>query len=142
MARPDKVYSRFRAVVGTAALTGQFGGPSAAKELICVETGTDGKLYASDQGAAEGVVWTPEGKADPTVSNYNVAPIGSTVTVFTSAEFTDDLDTLVAGDKVWSAASGGIVESAPGTGTVQKIGMVVTDDTGDDRLIINVPLAD
>jgi len=141
MARPDKVYSRFRAVVGTAALTGQFGAAT-TPDLICVEVGTDGKLYASPQGGAEGVVWTPEGKADPTVSNFNVAPIGATVTVFTSAEFTDDLDALVAGDKVWSAASGDVVESAPGTGTVQRIGVVVTDDTGDDRLIINVPLAD
>lgn len=142
MARPDKVYARFRGVVA-ANLTGIWG-DDAAPDLICVDINGSGQLVAAAQGLAKGVIWTPEGKASPEVANYNVALAGSVMTVFTMAElvgsFTENTSgaALTAGESVWSIAAGSVDDAAPGAGVVQKIGFMVDSDVGGDRLVLNV----
>ena len=146
MARPDKVYVRFR---GTPAanLTGVWGDDT-APDLINVKLDGSGLLVAADQGEAIGVVWTPEGKASFDVANANVALAGAPVTVFVAAEFVGTFDeastaeALTAGEGVWSADSGTISDSAPGSGVVQQIGFMVASDEGDTRLVLNVVLPD
>lgn len=138
MARPDKVYVRFRGVVA-ANLTGVWG-DATDPDLICVDLDASGNLVAAGAGAAKGVIWTPEGKSDSSVANYNVALAGSVMTVFVNAEFTGTFDgtpALVAGEEVWSAASGDVVDAAPGVGG-QLIGFMAASDEGDPRFILNV----
>jgi hypothetical protein len=139
MARPDKVIASFRGVVGSVALTGQFGREAAGdKDLIFVKADTDGTLIVAGEGEAEGVVWTPEGKADPTVANFNVAAIGTKVTVFTIAAFTDwveDTD-LAVGDTLYAAASGDMATVAPTT--IQLVGQIYANDQGDDVMWFNI----
>lgn len=141
MARPDKVYARFRGVVA-ANLTGVWG-DDAAPDLINVAVNGSGLLVAAGKGLAEGVIWTPEGKANPDVANYNVALAGSVMTVFVIAEFvgTFDEDTsaaaLTAGEGVWSIAAGSVDDAAPAAPT-QKIGQMVASDEGGVRLFLNV----
>lgn len=141
MARPDKIYARFRGVVA-ANLTGVWGDDT-APDLICVKSDGSGLLVAADQGEAEGVIWTPEGKSDSGVANFNVALAGSVMTVFVGAEFVGTFDeastaeALTAGDGVWSADSGTISDSAPAA-PVQKIGQMFASDEGDARLFLNV----
>lgn len=133
MARPDKVYVRFRGVVA-ANLTGVFG--STVPDLICVDVDGNGQLVAAGAAAAKGVIWTPEGKSDPSVANYNVALAGSVMTVFQRAEFVSDVwasPTLDDGDDVFSAAAGDVAT----TGT-QQIGIMVDSDEGGDRLILMI----
>lgn len=133
MARPDKVYVRFRGVVA-ANLTGVFG--STVPDLICVDIDANGQLVAAAAGAAKGIIWTPEGKASPDVANFNVALAGSVMTVFTRAEFVSDVwasPALDDGDDVFSAASGDVAT----TGT-QQIGFMVDSDEGGDRLIVAI----
>lgn len=132
MARPDKVYARFRGVVA-ANLTGVWG-DATTPDLICVDVDASGQLVAAGAGAAKGVIWTPEGKSDSSVANFNVALAGSVMTVFVAAEFTGDLDALVAGDEVFTAAAGDVTETGPG----QMIGFIADSDEGGDRLILNV----
>ncbi len=110
-----------------------------------VRRDANGLLVVATQGTAEGVIWTPEGKASTAVANYYDAAIGSKMTVFMIAQFTDiEGDAgLTDGAVLWSTAGGDVVFAAPGTGTVQKVGFVCVNDTGvDSRLVINVPLAD
>ncbi len=133
MARPDKVYARFRGVVA-ANLTGVWG-DATTPDLICVDIDASGQLVAAGAGAVKGVIWTPEGKSDDSVADFNVALAGSVMTVFTEAEFVGNLDALVAGDEVFSAAAGDVTETGPG----QMIGFIVDSDEGDDRLILRVP---
>jgi len=130
MARPDKVIATFRGVTA-AALTGQFG-VTATPDLICVKMDGNGKLVAATAGDAVGVVWTPEGKADPTVSNFNVMPISTKCTVFVIAEFTDDLGTLAAGDTLYSDASGDV---AIMRGNHHPLVQVVGDDRRSGRCL-------
>lgn len=138
MARPDKVYTRFRGVVA-ADLTGVWG-DTTTPDLICVDIDANGQLVAAGAGAAKGVIWTPEGKSDDSVADFNVALAGSVMTVFTSAEIVGTLDAtpLTAGDEVWSAAAGDVTETDPGVGG-QMIGFMADSDEGDDRLILRVP---
>lgn len=128
MSRPDKVYTRFRGVVA-ADLTGQFGSDD---DLIAVAIDGNGQLVAAGAGAAKGVIWTPEGKANPDVANFNVATAGSVMTVFVDAEFVET--GFEAGDQLRSAASGNVSDS---TGA-QVIGFVVDSDEGGDRLVLRV----
>lgn len=142
MARPDKVYVRFR---GTPAsnLTGVWG-DDAAPDLICVKLDSNGKLVASGQGEALGVVWTPEGKAHPDVANFNVALATQVYTVFVIAEFVGSFTenstgaALTVGEGVWSIAAGSVDDAAPGAGTVQKIGHMAYSDEGGPRLFLNI----
>lgn len=142
MARPDKVYARFRGVVASN-LTGVWGDDD-APDLINVTVDGSGLLVAAGQGLALGVIWTPEGKAHDGVADYNVALAGSVMTVFVIAEFvgTFDEDTsgaaLVAGEGVWSIAAGSVDDAAPGAGVVQRIGTMVASDEGGPRLVLNV----
>lgn len=142
MARPDKVYTRFRGVVA-ANLTGIWG-DDAAPDLINVTVDGSGLLVAADQGLALGVIWTPEGKSDPSVANFNVALAGSVMTVFVCAEFVGTFTeaataaALTAGEGVWSIDDGSVDDAAPGAGVVQRIGTMVASDEGDTRLFLNV----
>lgn len=136
MARPDKVNVRFRGKV-LADLTGNWG--DTVPDLICVDIDAAGLLVASAAGVAKGVIWTPEGKSDPGVADYNVAKAGSVMTVFVSAEFVGTFASpaLVAGEQIWSAAAGDVVDAAPAN-PAQKIGFMAASDEGDPRLILNV----
>lgn len=145
MARPDKVYSRFRGVVASN-LTGVWG-DNAAPDLINVKLDASGLLVAADQGEAIGVIWTPEGKASTGVANYNVALAGSVMTVFVCAEFVGTFDeaataaALTAGEGVWSIDAGSVDDAATASPT-QKIGFMVASDEGGPRLFLNVVPAD
>ena len=136
MARPDKVYVRFRGVV-LADLLGLWG--SAVPDLLCVDVDAAGLLVASAADVAKGVIWTPEGKSDSGVANFNTALAGSTMTVYVNAEFTGDFasPTLTAGEEVWSAAAGDVVDSDPGIGG-QLIGFMAASAEGDPRFILNL----
>jgi hypothetical protein len=139
MARPDKVYASWRGVVAGSNLTGVWG-DATAPDLICVDIDASGLLIASGADAAKGVIWTPEGKSESGVANFNVALAGSVMTVFTQAQFTGTFDgtpALTAGDEVWAAAAGDVVDSAPGVGG-QLIGFMAASDENDVRLILNV----
>jgi hypothetical protein len=138
MAKPDKVYTRFRGVVA-ANLTGVWG-DATNPDLICVDIDASGNLVAAGANLAKGIIWTPEGKSDDSVANFNVALAGSVMTVFVNAEFVGTFDgtpPLVAGDEVWAAAAGDVVDVDPGVGG-QLIGFMAASDEGDDRLILNV----
>lgn len=133
MARPDKVYTRFRGVVA-ADLTGVFG--DTVPDLICVDIDGNGQLVAAALDSVKGIIWTPEGKASPDVADFNVAKAGSVMTVFVAAEFVSDAwasPALAAGDEVFSAAAGDVAT----TGT-QLVGFMVDSDEGGDRLVVNV----
>lgn len=133
MARPDKVYVRFRGVVA-ANLTGVFG--DTTPDLIAVDLDASGQLVAAAAGEAKGIIWTPEGKASTDVANFNVALAGSVMTVFVAAEFVSDAwasPVLAAGDDVFSAAAGDVAT----TGT-QLVGFMVDSDEGGDRLVVNI----
>lgn len=136
MARPDKVYVRFRGVVASN-LTGVWG-DATTPDLVCVDIDASGQLVAAGAGAAKGVIWTPEGKSDSGVANFNVALAGSVMTVFVNAEFVGDLNALVAGDEVWSAAAGDVTEVDPGVGG-QLIGFIADSSEGDARLVLSIP---
>ena len=137
MARPDKVYARWRGVVASN-LTGIWGDDT-NHDLICVDIDASGNLVAAGANAAKGVIWTPEGKAEPGVANYNVALAGSVMTVFTQAEFTGTFDEtpLAVGDEVWADAAGDVTNVDPGAGG-QLIGFMAASDENDVRLILNV----
>lgn len=137
MARPDKVYVRFRGVVA-ANLTGVWG--DTVPDLICVDLDGSGLLVAAGAGLAKGVIMTTEGKASPDVANYNVALAGQPYTVFVSAEFVSDAwasPTLTAGESIWSGAAGDVVDSVPAN-PAQKIAWMAASDEGNPRLILNV----
>ena len=143
MARIDKVYVRFRGVVAAAtAITGIWG-DDAAPDLACVILDASGELIVSTAGDAMGVIWTPEGKSDPAVANYNVAAAGSVMTVMVNAElvgtFDEDTsaDAILVGESVWSGAAGTIVNALPAVPR-QLIGFMAASDEGDPRLILNV----
>ena len=141
MARIDKVTVRFRGVVATD-ITGIWG-DDAAPDLCCVIVNSSGLLIVSTAGDAEGVIWTPEGKSDTGVANYNVALAGSTMTVLVNAElvgtFDEDTsaDAILVGESIWSGAAGTIVNSVPAAPT-QKIGFMAASSSGDPRLVLNV----
>jgi len=139
MARPDKVMGRFRGVVASD-ITGQFGNSSGNEDLALVKSDASGNLIVSVEGDAEGVIWTPEGKADPTVADFNVAKAGSVVTVFTLAEFSDiEADTnFAAGDTLWSSAAGDIVTASPTT--PQRVAVCYANEKGTERLVFNIAL--
>jgi len=135
MSRPDKVYARFRGhVKSDTAITGLFGTGS---DLVCVTTDGSGDIVLAGEGLAEGVIWTPEGKADSGVANFNVAAAGAVVTVYTNAEFVGT--GLTVGDKIWSTAVGDVQNSATSVPT-QQIGMVVNNDPakGGERFVVNI----
>lgn len=135
MSRPDKVTGRFRGVVKSdTAITGVYGTGS---DLVNVTTDGGGELVLAGSGLAEGVIWTPEGKADSGVVDFNVAAAGVVVTVYTHAEFVDT--GLSVGDKIWATAAGDVANSATAVPT-QQIGMVVLNDPakGGERFVVNI----
>lgn len=135
MSRPDKIYSRFRGVVKSdTAIAGVFG---TGTDLACVTVDANGELVLAGSGLAEGVIWTPEGKADSGVANFATAAAGSVVTVYTNAEFVDT--GLTVGNKIWADAAGDVATSATAVPT-QQIGMVVLNDPakGGERFVLNV----
>lgn len=135
MSRPDKVYVRFRGhVKSDTAITGLFGTGS---DLVCVTVDGSGDLVLAGSGLAEGVIWTPEGKADTGVANYNVAAAGAMMTVYVIAEFVGT--GLTVGNKIWSKAVGDVQTTAT-SAPIQQIGMVVNNDPakGDERLFVNI----
>lgn len=146
MARPDKVRVEFRGTVAAATdIDGVFGAGAGSEDLALVKRDANGQLILANQGEAEGIIWTPEGKADTGVANYLRAHAGSRVTVYSHAEFVDiEGDALLTeGAALWSTASGDVVAAAPGTGTAQKVGFVLEGgDTNKPRLVVNISLAD
>lgn len=133
MARPDKVFVAFRGIVAT-----NIGGVFGDGDLVTVKNDGSGKLVVAGAGEAEGVIWTPEGKSDSSVSNFKTVTTNQVVTVYQIAQFTDTTG-LADGDVIWTAASGDVVTSEPAaTATRQKIGMVFTGDNTESRLMINV----
>lgn len=141
MARIDKVYTRFRGVVASD-ITGIWG-DDAAPDLACVIIDSSGELIVSTAGNAQGVIWTPEGKSEPGVANYNVALAGSVMTVLVNAELTGTFDedtsadAILVGESIWSGAAGTIVNSVPAAPT-QLIGFMAASASGDPRVILNI----
>lgn len=141
MARPDKVMGRFRGVVDTD-LTGLFGTGDGAglEDLILVKSDSSGLLIVATQGTAEGVIWTPEGKADPTVTDFFVAQAGSVMTVFTLAEFSDtegDTTNFAVGVELWSTAAGDVVTSVTATPS-QKVARTYANEKGGVRTVFSI----
>lgn len=133
MARPDKVFVAFRGIAAT-----NIGGVFGDTDLVCVKNDGSGKLVVAGAGEAEGVIWTPEGKSDSSVSNYKTVSTNQVVTVYQIAQFTGTTG-LADGDIVWTAASGDIATSEPAaTATRQKIGVVFTGDNTESRLMVNI----
>lgn len=144
MARPDKVYASYRGIVSAVAIAGQFGAAAASEDLALVKRDGSGNLVVATQGDAEGIIWTPEGKASSSVASFLSAAAGAKMTVFTMAQFTDvegDLG-LTAGAVLWSTAAGDVVFAVPAA-PIQKVGFVMLNDTGVDlRLVMNISLLD
>jgi hypothetical protein len=133
MARPDKVFVAFRGIVAT-----NIGGVFGDGDLVTVKNDGSGKLVVAGAGEAEGVIWTPEGKSDSSVSNFKTVTTDQVVTVYRDAQFTGTTG-LADGDTIWTAASGDVVTSEPAaTATRQKIGTVLSGSNTESRLIINV----
>lgn len=137
MSRPDKVTGRFRGVVADATPIAGVFGPTGAEDLALVKLDANGQLVVAGQGEAIGIIWTPEGKADPTVANFTTAAAGSVVTVYTHAEFQDTGDT--AGDVLWSSASGGVVTTEP-LAPIQPVAFCAAKDAnkGGVTLFVNI----
>jgi len=134
MARFDKIDVRFRGVVSVN-ITGTFG--DTVPDLVMVDLDASGELVVSPVGTAKGVIWTPEGKSDPGVANYNVALAGSVMTVMVYGEITGSIasPTLTAGETIWSAAVGDVVDSVPAN-PAQIVGFMMASSEGDPRLVI------
>lgn len=135
MSRPDRLFVEHRAVVGTTAIDGVFG----STDLVCVKSDATGKLVLADQGEAEGIIWTPEGKSESGLASYKTATAGSKYTVMQVAQIVEAAD-IAVGLSIWSVDSGAVSTSAPGTGTVQKLGTAYYGDNGEVRLFVNVSL--
>lgn len=134
MARFDKIDVRFRGVVSVD-ITGVFG--DTVPDLVCVDLDASGELVVSAVGVAKGVIWTPEGKSDSGVANYNVALAGSVMTVMVFGEIVGPIasPTLTAGETIWSGAIGDVVDSAPAA-PAQIVGFMMASSAGDPRLVI------
>lgn len=136
MARFDKIDVRFRGVVSVN-ITGTFG--DTVPDLVCVDLDGSGELVVSAAGVAKGIIWTPEGKSDTGVANYNVALAGSVMTVLVYGEIVGSIASpaLVAGETIWSAAAGDVVDAVP-VNPAQKVGFMLASSEGDPRLIVAV----
>jgi hypothetical protein len=136
MARFDKIDVRFRGVVSVD-ITGTFG--ATVPDLCMVDLDSSGELVVSPVATAKGVMWTPEGKSDSGVANYNVALAGSVMTVMVFGEIVGPIASpaLVAGETIWSAAIGDIVDSVPAN-PAQIVGFVMASSAGDPRLVMAV----
>lgn len=141
MARPDKVMGRFRGVVASD-ITGLFGTGDGAglEDLVLVKSDAAGKLIVATQGTAEGVIWTPEGKAETGVANFFVAAAGTVMTVFTMAEFTDtegDATNFAVAVELWSTAAGDVVTAVPLT-PIQKVARTYLNIKGGVRTVFSI----
>lgn len=147
MSRPETVVDegRFRAVAAASlnGETGTFGTTDGdgVGDLLAVALDSNGSLVLADADACDGVIYVPEGRR----SNHRVTEVeqktvigGKTYTVFERAiiaEMEMGEDPLAAGDRVYSAAAGGISTSPSG----QYLGVVVPNPvTGGLRLILRV----
>ena len=146
MSRPDHVVDegRFRAIASAAldGETGTFGTTDGdgVGDLLAVSIDGNGELVLATADACDGVIWVPEGRR----SNHRVTAVeqktvigGKTYTVFERAIFAEmeaGEDPLSDGDRVFSAAAGGI-----STSTGVYLGVVVPNPiTGGSRLILRV----
>ena len=136
MARFDKIDVRFRGVVSVD-ITGVFG--ATVPDLVMVDLDSSGELVVSPASTAKGVIWTPEGKSDSSVANYNVALAGSVMTVMVYGEIVGPIASpaLVAGETIWSGAIGDVVDSVPAN-PAQIVGFVMASSSGDPRLVMAV----
>lgn len=150
MSRLDHVVDegRFRAVAdptlngvaGTWGTTFTSGGNDYG-DLFCVQVGPTGTLIAATADACDGVIWVTEGMRDShrqTAVDRHIIQGGKTYTVFERAiiaEMETGDDPLAAGDRVFSAAAGGISSSPAG----RYIGVAVPNPvTGGVRIIVRV----
>ena len=145
MSRPDQVVDegRFRAVAAAAldGVEGVWGTTDAAGvgDLLCVALNASGELVLADLDSCDGVIFVPEGRAERfrvTEVERKTAIGGKTYTVFERAiiaEMETGEDPLTVGDRIFSAAAGGIDTSAAGV----YLGVVVPNPiTGGLRLIL------
>ena len=119
-------------------------------DLLCVTFDTNGDLVLAAAATARGVIWTPEGRRDPTVANYKQVQGGKMYTVFTWAVIQEMEDgtspTMGLGDAVYAAASGDVVVTSGGVAGAgagaMYIGQILNDETVPGgtglRLILNV----
>lgn len=150
MARPDKVgeSGRFRAVAAASldGVAGTFGTTDASGDgdLLAVAVDGNGQLVLADANACDGVIWIPESRRVShrvSLAETNEAIGGKTYTVFDRAEIAEleaGEDPLAAGDRVYSAAAGGI-STVDDTGVY--LGVVLPNPvTGADglRLVLRV----
>lgn len=146
MSRPDQVVDegRFRAVAAAAldGETGTFGttDTNGVGDLLCVAVNGAGQLVLADTDSCDGVIYVPEGRTERfrvTEVERNTVIGGKTYTVFERAiiaEMEAGEDPLADGDRIFSAAAGGI-----GTSAGIYLGVVVPNPiTGGSRLILRV----
>lgn len=148
MSRPDTVVDegRFRAQAAAAldGVTGTFGTTDAAGvgDLLAVQVDANGELVLGDADNCDGVIYVPEGRRDVhrvTEVERKTAVGGKVYTVFERAiiaEMETGSDPLADGDRVYSAAAGGI-STVDTTGVY--LGVVVPNPITDgSRLILRV----
>lgn len=148
MSRPDTVVDegRFRAVAaaGLDGETGTFGttDTDGVGDLLAVQVNGSGELALATVDSCDGVIWVPEGRR----STHRVTEVeqktvigGKTYTVFERAiiaEMETGEDPLAAGDRVYSAAAGGI-STSDDSGVY--LGVVLSNPiTGGTKLILRV----
>lgn len=145
MSRPSSMPEggKFRAKASTA--LGGTAGAWGDGDLLCVDIDGNGELIVNAAvGTAKGVIYTPEGRRDPTVANFKDVIAGKVYTVLTFGEIQEMANAaspaFSAGDPVYAAASGDVT-AASATGAVY-IGHIVPDDTVPGgtglKLVLNV----
>lgn len=122
-------------------------------DLLCVTFDNAGDLVVGAAATTRGVIWTPEGRKDPSKANYKEVIGGKMYTVFTWAVIQEmergTSPTLDEGDAIFAAAAGDVINIAAGTATgagagAIYIGQVLNDETVPGavgtglRLILNV----
>lgn len=129
MSRPSSMPEggkvRGQAATALDATTATFGDTTTPDLLVC-DIGAGGELVIGTATGAEGVIYVPEGRRDPSQSNFNDVIGAKWYTLLTFGEIQEFENAgFSAGDKLYAAASGDVTDT-PGAGAVY-IGTVMPD---------------
>lgn len=125
---------KFRARAATAlnGTAGNWGGAAGLENLLCVRVTTAGELIVATLTECDGVIDVTEGKSAKAASlaSYRQAIGGKRYTVLRQAQIQDIEDgTLVAGNKLFSRASGDAGVGPTGGAGAIFLGIVLPDET-------------